>query len=134
MMLRLEEFELETTATLHVRDVRGALTYNKDGSPRTIELLCNDDARVQAQEDLAVDRRFKNIQRIRMSSAELKAEALDKLVAATVSWTYKTQDGEDFPCNRETVRELYKTYPPIREQVDQFIADRANFLSKSATD
>ncbi len=132
--MRLSDFELATTATLHVRDIMGRPAFNSDGSPVTIELRSDDDEVVKAQERLATNRRLKNLQRIRMTAEEIEAEGLDKLAAATVAWhTFEDSDGETIVCNRANARALYAAHAFIREQVDTFIADRANFLPKSAT-
>lgn len=132
--MKLSAFALETTATLHVRDIMGRPAFNADGSPVTIELRSDDDEAVKAQERLATNRRLKNLQRIRMTAEELEAEGLDKLAVATVRWdSFEDEDGSIIECNRANARALYAKYPFIREQVDQFIGERANFLPKSAT-
>lgn len=68
------------------------------------------------------------------SPEEQEANVIALLVAATVSWRGDKLGKSAF--SPEAAAELYKTYPPIREQVDAGISDRANFLrggSKSSS-
>ncbi|NCD13584.1 MAG: hypothetical protein EOL93_13665 [Epsilonproteobacteria bacterium] len=59
-----------------------------------------------------------------------EAERTELLVACTVEWKNITYKGEQVEFTKENVRWLYSTYRGIRDQVDEFIADRANFLGE----
>jgi hypothetical protein len=52
---------------------------------------------------------------------------LDQLVDATLDWRGFMSDGEELKFSKKRVRDLYKNAPYIRDQVDRFIAERANF-------
>jgi hypothetical protein len=52
---------------------------------------------------------------------------LDQLVDATLDWRGFMSDGEELKFTKKRVRDLYKNAPYIRDQVDRFIAERANF-------
>ena len=132
--MRLDQIKFEQTATLHVRMPNGAPAYNADGSPTTIELLSDDDERLRAYDRQAQNRRLKNISKLRLSAEELEEEAVLKLANATVRWnTFEDENGEAIPCTIEAAARLYREYPFLREQVDQFVGDRTNFLQTSAT-
>lgn len=60
-------------------------------------------------------------------------DSLDLVIAATVRWSGIEKDGQAFAFNEVNARSLYTDYPAIREQVEQAMADRANFLPSTAT-
>ena len=65
-------------------------------------------------------------------SLEGQQEAGIKVLAAcTLEWEGITQDGQPVACKFETAYQLYKNSKLafIREQVDQFINNRKNFLA-----
>jgi len=76
--------------------------------------------------DAMNQRKRKNV-----SLEEAEEQALSTLVRCTVSWKGVQEKGESLKCTPENVEHMYKGYPWLREQVDEFIGDRANFL-KSA--
>ena len=64
----------------------------------------------------------------KLTAEEMEAEALDILARCTMAWTGIVENGKSVPCDYDNARKLYATYPWIREQVDAFVNDRANFL------
>ena len=64
----------------------------------------------------------------KLSAEELEADTIELLVACTLDWEGVELEGQALECNPENVRKIYKRFPWIREQVDNFINDRANFL------
>lgn len=68
--------------------------------------------------------------KMNISSEQIEAQAIDILVAATADWSNIGYEGEDLDCTPENVRKIYTEVPFIREQVDEFINDRSNFLGK----
>ena len=63
-----------------------------------------------------------------ISAEELENEVIELLVACTLDWEGIEYEGKVLECNKENARMIYKKFPWIREQVDNFINDRANFL------
>ena len=122
---------LSAQAELHVRDINGRLVYQDNGEPMTITLLSDDAEPVRRQERAALNRRFANPSKIKLKMEDLEEEALDKLAVATVEWAGFTRGGEPIPCEFHEIRKLYSEHRWLREQVDQFIGDRANFLTGS---
>lgn len=53
----------------------------------------------------------------------------DLLVAAVISWEGVIWAGEEMPCNENNIRQVYELFPWIKEQVDEFVNDRGNFIS-----
>lgn len=75
--------------------------------------------------------------RAKVSPEQIEADAIDFLVAVTVGWSLVDLNGRviDVECTPENARELYSD-PGMNwlvEQVDQFVADRANFSPASST-
>lgn len=49
--------------------------------------------------------------------------SIDGLVAATIGWR-----GTDEEFSKKLCRELYSKAPYVKDQIDRFMADRANFI------
>jgi hypothetical protein len=86
-----------------------------------------------------LNRRLEHSQRnrnnkIARTAEEMEAEGLDILIACTKAWhtgdrpEIEMNEGEWLPCTPENVRQVYEDFAWIKEQVDQEIGDRANFL------
>jgi len=86
-----------------------------------------------------LNRRMERAQRSRnnkvnVTAEESEAEGLDLLVACTKAWATGERPEIEFnadewlPCTPENVRRIYEELPWMKEQVDQEIGDRANFL------
>ena len=73
------------------------------------------------------NKRFKKGFR-KMNAEELESETIGLLVACTLDWEGVELEGQALECNPENARKIYKRFPWIKEQVDNFINDRANFL------
>ena len=64
---------------------------------------------------------------------EVERDTLDLLVACTVGWEHvMSPQGEAILCGPEAARSLFESYPVIREQVEAFIGNRANFTRASS--
>ncbi|MAO65047.1 MAG: hypothetical protein CL666_08605 [Balneola sp.] len=106
---------------------------DEDGNEVTITIHGPDS---KAQTEL--QRKFRNkalkdgVKRKNMSisSEQLEARALDMDVAATADWQNIGLDGKELECTPENVKMVYTKLPWIREQVEEFMADRANFMGK----
>jgi hypothetical protein len=74
----------------------------------------------------------KNVQRRKKSapSAEqIEEQTVSLLAAITVGWEGIVVNGEALEFSEQAAKELYQDHVWIREQVDEFVADRANFLA-----
>ena len=63
------------------------------------------------------------------SVEEIEERSLDIMARCTLSWKDVEFKGKKLPCNYENAIMLYRELPWLREQVDEFINDRANFLA-----
>ena len=64
-----------------------------------------------------------------LNAAEIEIERMAIAVACTIEWDVKWTDGKELPCTSDNVEMIYTQFPWILEQVEDFIGDRANFLS-----
>jgi hypothetical protein len=103
----------------------------------TINVLGADsDPVVEVERELARKRgkAIEKARRLRVGSPEeLEADAIELLVAATIGWKNVELDGTPLTFTKDNARLLYRRFRWIREQVDQAIQDRRNFLPKRAT-
>ncbi|CAB4130458.1 hypothetical protein UFOVP119_82 [uncultured Caudovirales phage] len=64
---------------------------------------------------------------------EVDTDSLTLLVNSTMGWeNVLDTDGNPIPFTKENCTALYRNYPVLREQVDAFISNRANFLKASS--
>lgn len=98
----------------------------------TITLLSSDSNEYKRVSHKVANRKLKKITargRIpKLTAEETENDQLDLLVACTLGWENVVYEGQPLEFNPENVRMLYSKVPVIREQVDAFIGDRANFL------
>lgn len=77
------------------------------------------------------DRRLAMLQKRgkqKMSSAEIEEEGIALLAACTMGWENLEENGKPLACNLENAERLYRDFPDIQRQVDEFIGESANFL------
>lgn len=109
-----------------------AIILLPSGKPFEIMLLGMDSKIAKQQIAKNTNARLAMGNRLKLKSEDLEAEAIELLVALTTGWPEDVVfDGEPFPYSPVNARMLYKTYPWAKEQADQFIADRANYLGNS---
>lgn len=109
-----------------------ALRDDTTGELWTITLLGMDSqAYVQVQKEIG-DRRLRGgvmkMANAPITTEEMEDEGIRMLVAVTKGWKNLIFKKEPFPFSKENATKLYKDFPFIREQVEAFIKDRANFL------
>lgn len=62
------------------------------------------------------------------TAEKLSSDAIELLANVTVGWDNIKINGKDLPFSLENARKLYEDYAFIKEQVDEFIGDRRNFI------
>lgn len=100
----------------------------KDGEePVTITLVGAD-----SQQYRDVQRSFQNARlrdaRKPVTAEQLETQATATLAACTLGWSGIELDGQKLDCTVPNAKRLYARLPWLREQVDAFISERANFL------
>lgn len=98
----------------------------------TINLLGKDAPAYAAKQNELVNARLAkatvNLKNVKITADSVEAEGLMLLAVATRSWTGVQWEGKDLECNPANVTMVYTKLRWLREQVDAFINDRANFL------
>ena len=134
--MEISDFKLEDSAIMPVRHLAtGQPIKTKDGKAVSVTVACKDSEVFRLLARNQTERRLKRASETgnsRLSSTELEDEALDLLAGSTLGWSGITKDGAEFPFSFENARGLYRELPWLRDQVDAFIADRANFMKASA--
>ena len=128
--------DLKKHDTVAFSDEGATLTLmSPDGSgePTDIQIVCYgpDSHVVTKLRREQSDRRLARARRPgggkKVTAAELEAEDCAFLATATKGWSNMQENGKDLPFSYEEALRVYREYPWIMEQVNRFIADRANF-------
>jgi len=106
----------------------------KSGTGIFITVHSKDSEKARAIVRSQMNRRFKNMGRrnggVSLTAEELEVESLDTLIGCTKSWRGMFWNGSEMPCTAENARFIYTQAPPIREQVDDAVNDRALFTKR----
>ena len=103
-------------------------TETEKGRPVTITLLGSDSAIAEKIQREAQRRRLKKGFGHKTTPEELDAETLNLLAALTVAWDgIGNADGE-IECTTENAKQVYRDFPWIKKQVDEYVVDLGNFL------
>lgn len=104
---------------------------DKDGKEAHIDLFSADSEIARKQQRAVSRKRLAMRGRGKLTPEELEAEGVELLAALTTAWHLLDFNGGkiDVPFSQENARELYaeSALSWIREQVDEFVADRGNF-------
>lgn len=74
------------------------------------------------------NRRTKEATRRNISFDDLQKENIEILSRCTLNWSGVVLDGKGLPYSREAAVSAYTRFPWLREQVETFISNRANYL------
>jgi len=100
--------------------------------------LYSGDSEIRRRHDRAIQKRRLSMRNRRsITPEEIEGDVLDLFAALTAGWRLIGLDGSplDVPFNADNARELYASSKMtwLREQVDEWTGDRANFLRASST-
>lgn len=87
----------------------------------------------KAQVTKSVQRTTKAGGKVKVTGDTADADRLELLVACTKGWNGFELNGREFPYTQRNANTLYTRFKFIREQVEEFIADRGNFLPGAST-
>lgn len=111
--------------------VSGVVIEGADGKPIAIRLLGQDSRAWQDHQRAITDRILGRAgRRAKAQTAEQsEMDAIAGLAAVTVGWSDNlTMDGAPLTFSRANATALYTKLRWVREQVDEFVGDRSNFL------
>jgi hypothetical protein len=131
MSMDLNQFETgndgEWLDLLH--PVNGLPIEDEDGVKMRIQLVGKDSDEYRGAQRATTERRLKSRSKAQRFDADaLEMEATDVLVACTKDMQGFALDGEDLEFNPANARKVFTRFPWVREQVDEFVDDRGNFM------
>ena len=100
------------------------------GAAIGLRLLGKDSEIYRAAQRSVTNRRLNLKGNASITAERIETEANEILAKCTVAWTGIVFKGETLECNVANAKDIYKEVPWLKEQVDEFIAERANFLGK----
>ncbi|MBF0394893.1 MAG: hypothetical protein HQL38_19630 [Alphaproteobacteria bacterium] len=100
-----------------------------DGNPITITLAGQDSEAWRKAQRAVSNRRLAARGKSKLTAEDLEAESLAMLAQCTLGWTGVALDGKPLDCTQANARQLYERLPWVREQADDFVADRANYMA-----
>lgn len=129
----LSNFDLTGSEELELRHPGTGLPLeNDEGEAMTITLVGIDSSEWRQAQRKLTNRRLSLARKGQQSALDadaLEEEGIDTLVACTKGWAGIQLDGEPLPFSAENARKLYTRFVWIREQVDRFVGNRANFTT-----
>ncbi|CAB5187098.1 hypothetical protein UFOVP166_3 [uncultured Caudovirales phage] len=81
-----------------------------------------------AKQQAALSRISKGKKAVDLDATKLGEDGIDDLVKLTVGWEGFTLDGKKLDATPENVRMVYSDWNWLREQAQEFVADRAHFF------
>jgi len=117
-------------AKMEVRNPKtGEVLRHEDGRPFTITFLGKDSETFRTLARQQSDRRIATSMRTRAPTltAVIEKDDLELIVAMTQEWDI-ILDGKPAPSDAKSYRAAYIKYPWLREQGDEFVGVRANFI------
>ena len=106
----------------------GTVLKDETGKPITITLIGQDSEKVKKRQRVEMNKRLKSGRRQTMTAEELEEQGLHLLAFCTLAWSGIKLDGQDLECSADKAVTVYQRLPWLKEQVDAFVGDRANFL------
>jgi hypothetical protein len=99
------------------------------GAVASSDLVGKDSKEYRKAQRVITERRLKSRSKAnRIDPEAIEHEAVDILVACTVEWEGFAEDGKELEFNKANIRRVYTNYPWVKEQVDEFVDDRGNFM------
>jgi hypothetical protein len=111
----------------------GETVLQEDGKTPVTMTLCSADGEdyrrvLRTTANRRLEKQQQRGKRAKLSVEEIEGDAIEALVAATKDWSGIEYRGRKLEFNVDNCRMIYKDLPWLREQVDAFISERANFL------
>lgn len=121
-------------ATLHLRHpATDAPLTTDEGEPITIACLGMDSQAFVKRQNQVINQRLAAGTKAKVTAEAVLAESVDTIAACITGWQNVILDGAPLAFSPENAKKLLTRFAWIREQVDRFIGDRANFLPASPT-
>lgn len=103
------------------------------GAPITISIVGMDSEQFRTRHRAIINRRLNAGKKAKVTAEEIEAESIDTIAACITGWQHVELDGKALEFSKANAKALLTRLPWLREQLDEAIADRANFLKTSPT-
>ena len=80
------------------------------------------------KQQAALNRMAKGKKALDLDAEKLSEDSIDDLVKLTTEWSGFMLDGKKLDCTPANVRTVYAEWAWIKEQVQEFVGNRANFF------
>ena len=80
------------------------------------------------KQQAALNRMAKGKKAIDLDAEKLSEDSIEDLVKLTTAWTGFALDGKDLELTPDNARMVYNEWSWIKEQVQEFVGNRANFF------
>ena len=129
--------ESEQPARMIIRGIDGQPIRHEDGSVGYVKVHSSDSRIARRHQQAVANRRLQVRGRSKITAQEVETDTIELLVALTAEWG-TIKDGAEAPdpeFSKDLVRRIYSDPENVelRNQVDEFAADRANFTKASST-
>lgn len=81
-----------------------------------------------SKQQAALNRMAKGKKAIDLDAEKLSEDSIDDLVKLTTAWNGFALDGKELEFTPENIRMVYTDWAWIKEQVQEFVGNRANFF------
>ena len=117
-------------ATLKLRNPKTGedLLDKETGENVTIALLGIESEKSEQLQREVQRKRLKRGATKKLTPEQIENEGLALLAGLTVSWKHVGRGTEALECTFENAKAIYREFPWIREQVDEFVGDLGNYL------
>jgi hypothetical protein len=103
------------------------------GAPITVNIVGMDSEQFRTRHRAIINRRLSAGKKAKVTAEEIEAESIDTIAACITGWQQIELDGKPLEYSKGAAKTLLTRLPWLREQLDEAIADRANFLKTSQT-
>jgi hypothetical protein len=101
------------------------------GEPMTLLVVGTDSEECRKVDREITDRRLKSQafgRKIKVSAEQIEAESFERTIACIVGFKNIIVKSDPLEYSKKSVKDLLKTFPWLRRQVEEFIDDQANFI------
>jgi len=108
----------------------GEPLIDNDGNVVGISLVGRDSSEYRGAQRSITNRRLSRKSNSAITAERLESEGNEVLARCTKSWVGIVLEGESLECNFANALKLYNKVHWLKEQVDEFVSERSNFLAK----
>lgn len=127
MTFDLDSFDVVARADQGAKCVLKDPVTGED-TPAHLLLAGSDSAIYRQAQHRVANTRINRKSRDRITVEDIESEQIAILVDCTLGWGGMVLKGVEMQFDRASVKLIYEKFPSVREQAEQFIADRANYL------